>query len=106
MSYPVLSFAPAQAHAAQELARQWATIDAVASFETTWDKGILWVPASDERILKQRYEHAKDQAGNPIQPVLCYPVVHTTAGYSAKVIEFAPASGAAAPTAVADEKPF
>jgi len=106
MSYPVLSFAPAQAHAAQELARQWATVDAVASFETTWDKGILWVPASDERILKQRYEHAKDQAGNLIQPVLCYPVVHTTAGYSAKVIEFAPANGAAAPTAAADEQPF
>ena len=106
MSYPVLSFAPAQAHAAQELARAWATVDAVASFETTWDKGVLWVPASDERITKGRYEHAKDPSGGLIAPVLCYPVVHTTAGYSAKVIEFAPSDGAAAPAVVAEQNPF
>lgn len=106
MSYPVLSFSKAHAAAAETLAKQWATIDAVASFETTWDKGIQWVPVSHERITSGRYEQAKDPAGNPIAPVMCVPVVHTVAGYAAKVIDFAAASSAAAPAAAQDEQPF
>jgi hypothetical protein len=107
MSYPVISFAPAAAHAAQELARAWATIDAVASFETTWDKGTLWLPMSDERVLKGRYTQAKDAAGNALAPMLCMPIEHTVTGYSAKVLDFAPVAAADAAAPVAPESnPF
>lgn len=85
MNYPRLFVPAGRVAEIQPLAQQYAVVDALCAFDTTYTKKILWVPATDPRVASGRAKPAVDPNGTPIQPQICYPIEVSDYGYRATI---------------------
>lgn len=85
MNYPRLFVPAGRVAEIQPLANQYAVVDALCAFDTTYTKKILWVPATDPRVASGRAKPATSPDGTPIQPQICYPIEVSDYGYRATI---------------------
>ena len=96
MNYPRLFVPASRVAEIQPLANEYAVVDALCSFDTTYSQKIAWLPASDPRIASGRAKAAITPDGVALQPQLCYPVTVSDYGYKATIQQVV-ANGAATP---------